>query len=89
MYQSRCGVCCVECERKEKVGCRGCIRMERPFWGGVCGVKKCCEDRKLNHCGECGDFPCQMLSEMGVSEGFDPAPKIEQCRRWALECPKS
>jgi len=31
-----------------------------------------------------------MLSTMGVEQGFDPAPKLEQCRRWAAErqkCP--
>ncbi len=85
MFQSRCGVCCNECERKEKVNCTGCINMKKPFWGGECGVKKCCEDKGLNHCGECSEFPCEMLSTMGVAEGFDPEPKIQQCRKWANE----
>ena len=29
--------------------------------------------------------PVKMLSTMGVEEGFDPAPKLEQCRQWACE----
>ena len=53
MYESRCGVCCDSCERKEAVHCSGCLNMEKPFWGGLCGVKACCEEKKLNHCGEC------------------------------------
>ena len=85
MFESRCGVCCDKCERKEKVHCTGCITMEKPFWGGDCLVKSCCEGRKLNHCGECPDFPCEMLSTMGVKEGFDPEPKLKQCRIWAQE----
>ena len=54
MFQSRCGVCCDSCGRKQAVNCKGCINME-------------------------------MLSTMGVEEGFDPAPKLEQCRQWACE----
>lgn len=42
-----------------------------------------CSLDDLNHCGECSEFPCQMLSTMGVAEGFDPEPKIQQCRKWA------
>lgn len=30
-------------------------------------------------------FPCEMLSTMGIEEGFDPAPKLAQCRKWGLE----
>lgn len=85
MYQSRCGVCCDECTRKEKVNCKGCINMKGPFWGGTCEVKSCCEAKNLNHCGECESFPCHMLSTMGVEAGYDPEPRIEQCRKWAEE----
>ena len=85
MYESRCGVCCNSCERKEAVHCTGCLTMEKPFWGGECQVKSCCQERGLNHCGECEEFPCEVLSSMGVDQGFDPTIKIEQCRKWAEE----
>jgi len=85
MFESRCGVCCDSCERKDEVHCTGCLAMEKPFWGGECGVKTCCEGRGLNHCGECADFPCEMAAAMGKELGFDPAPRLEQCRKWARE----
>ena len=85
MYQSRCGVCCDECTRKENVHCQGCIHMKLPFWGGECGVKSCCETRQLNHCGECDEFPCQMCAKMGEDMGFDSAPRLQKCREWAKE----
>lgn len=85
MVESRCGVRCEICERKEAVKCIGCINMDIPFWGGVCEVKTCCEKKIHNHCGECSDFPCEMLSNMGKDQGFDPAPKIEQCKKWLCE----
>ncbi len=85
MFQSRCGVLCNDCERKEKVNCKGCLNMTAPFWGGKCEVKSCCEGKSLNYCGECDAFPCDMLSNMGKDQGFDPAIKVEQCRKWNAE----
>lgn len=85
MYESRCGVCCNSCERKEKVNCKGCLHMKKPFWGGECGVKSCCEHKGLNFCGECEEFPCEMLANMGKEQGFDPTIKIIQCRKWIQE----
>ncbi|EEG72769.1 DUF3795 domain-containing protein [[Clostridium] hylemonae] len=85
MYESRCGICCSDCERKEEVSCSGCTNMEKPFWGGDCKVKSCCEGKGINHCGECEQFPCEMEANMGKDAGFDPAPRLESCRRWRGE----
>lgn len=85
MFESRCGVCCNSCDRKEQVNCKGCLEMKLPFWGGECKVKACCEEKTLDHCGVCPEFPCEMLSTMGVDQGFDPEPKLRQCRSWAEE----
>lgn len=84
MIESRCGVCCSQCNNKEKWGCEGCLNMEKPTWG-ICEVKKCCEEKKLRFCGECNKFPCEMLSNMGKEYGFDPSIKIEQCKKWMCE----
>ena len=85
MFESRCGVSCGACVRKEKVKCTGCVSMPAPFWGGKCGVKSCCEEKGLDHCGLCPDFPCKMEAEMGKDQGFDPAPRLDRCREWAKE----
>ena len=87
MYEARCGMCGDESERKEEVHCTGCGTMEKTSWGGDCGVKSCCEARRLNHCGECEEFPCTMEATMGAERGFDPAPRLEHCRKWAGEKP--
>lgn len=85
MYTSRCGVRCDECTRKTAVNCKGCIEMEKPFWGGECKVKSCAEAKQIHHCGECDVFPCDMLAHMGEEQGFDPSLKIAQCRIWKKE----
>lgn len=85
MFESRCGVLCASCARKEEVHCKGCPEMPVPFWGGICAVKSCCEAKQLNHCGQCTQFPCEMLCNMGKDQGFDPLPKLQHCRQWAEE----
>ena len=82
MAESRCGVCCDSCERKQAVHCTGCTQMKMPFWGGECAVQTCCEKKELDHCGLCDVFPCEMVATMGVEMGFDPAPRLENCRNW-------
>lgn len=83
MFESRCGVCCESCERKEKVNCKGCINMDKPFWGGECIIKSCCEAKNISHCGVCNEFPCLIAQNFGKEEGFDPSLRIEQCKKWA------
>ncbi|MDO5603069.1 MAG: DUF3795 domain-containing protein [Oscillospiraceae bacterium] len=83
MYESRCGICCEQCEGREEAHCSGCLQMEKAFWGGDCPVKSCCEAKGLDHCGLCPQFPCEVVSGMGKDQGYDPAPRLAQCRKWA------
>ena len=85
MYESRCGICCESCGRREEVKCKGCLNMKKTFWGGECEVKTCCESKTLNHCGECPEFPCDITKNMGKEQGYDPTPRLDNCRKWAIE----
>lgn len=85
MFESRCGVACSSCEKKKAQVCAGCIHIDKTFWGGICEVKVCCENKNLDHCGLCKDFPCEMLSNMGKELGYDPEPRLARCRCWAEE----
>ena len=58
--------------------------MEKPTWG-ICEVKMCCEEKNIRFCGECNEFPCEMLSNMGKEYGYDSSIKIEQCKKWMCE----
>jgi len=85
MFESRCGASCGGCTRRGSVNCGGCINMDRPFWGGECEVKLCCETKRYGHCGECGGFPCETVEKMGTEQGFDPKPRLANLIRWAKE----
>ena len=65
-----CGGFCGECANylgDKQPRCPGCAVVEgRPFWG-ECGVYACFSSRRLEHCGLCGDFPCERLINQ-----FDP-----------------
>ncbi|GFI04920.1 hypothetical protein AALA79_00835 [Lachnospiraceae bacterium 64-25] len=36
MIESRCGILCSECFYREQVGCKGCVNVQKPFWGESC-----------------------------------------------------
>lgn len=83
MIESRCGILCGECAYREKMNCKGCSNIEKPFWGEDCSVKTCCESKKLAHCGECNEFPCDMLRQFAYDkEQGDNGKRIEQCKIW-------
>ena len=87
MVQSRCGILCDECEYKEKTGCKGCVNIQKPFWGEKCPVKSCCEEKGNTHCGMCGEFPCELLVQYAYDDNQgDDGKRIVQCRCWNVEC---
>lgn len=84
MAESRCGILCGACEYREQMHCKGCVYIDKPFWGDRCPVKACCEDRALEHCGVCADFPCGLLTQFAYDKAQgDDGKRIEQCKKWA------
>jgi hypothetical protein len=82
MIESRCGIICSQCEYREKFNCGGCVNIQNPFWG-ECSVKACCESKKLDNCGMCSNFPCELLKQFAYDkEQGDNGARIEQCKCW-------
>jgi len=66
------------------MGCKGCVNIEKPFWGESCPVKSSCEAKGHEHCGQCEHFPCDTLKQFAYDEKQgDSGKRIEQCKRWA------
>ena len=77
-----CGIYCGSCELLDKQ-CRGCGYVDgKPFWTEQFGVKvcplhDCCRNnRHLEHCGLCPDFPCKLFLEMR-----DPSLSDEEAQK--------
>ena len=82
MVESRCGLVCSECEYAVKTGCKGCFAGD-PFWG-VCKVAACCVGKGHEHCGVCGQFPCESLRSFSYDEEQgDNGARIEVLKSWA------
>lgn len=86
MTESRCGILCEKCSYKETMGCKGCINIQKPFWGESCPVKACCESKNNKHCGLCAEFPCRLLNKFSYDENQgDDGLRIKQCENWSKE----
>ncbi|MCI9288520.1 MAG: DUF3795 domain-containing protein [Oscillospiraceae bacterium] len=83
MIESRCGILCGQCQYREQMGCPGCVNIDKPFWADACPVKACTEGKTHAHCGQCQNFPCQLLHQFAYDETQgDGGKRIEQCRLW-------
>lgn len=67
-----CGVTCAPCPDHAAGKCPGC---RETAWGDdPCPPVRCCREKGIRFCGECGDFPCEMMAEFyGESEGHKEA----------------
>lgn len=58
---SPCGIVCDDCDwftGEKHPRCPGCEAVEgHPFWG-ACETYACVKEKGVDHCGECGAFPC-------------------------------
>ncbi len=81
--ESRCGIQCSACHFKEEQVCTGCLKITKPFWGDVCPIKNCVEEKKFSCCGECQSFPCDLLKSFSYDEKQgDNGKRIENCTMW-------
>jgi hypothetical protein len=70
---SPCGIVCDYCswfKGEKQPLCPGCRAAEgKPFWGS-CETYACAKEHGVEHCGVCGDFPCDgFMSRYDPSEG--------------------
>ncbi len=68
MIESRCGIVCSECEYKKQKNCNSCINIIKPFWGYSCPIKECAENKNIENCGKCNDFPCDLLKKFSFDK---------------------
>lgn len=81
--ESRCGIICSKCEYLQKGVCKGCTNIDKPFWGDKCPVKSCCENKKLECCGNCQNFVCEQLKAFAYDpKQGDNGLRLETCRNW-------
>lgn len=78
-----CGLSCETCEFKEKFNCGGCIATKGNPFHGSCRVAQCAKSKNRRFCGECAEFPCELLQSYSNDEENGDKPKgarIERCK---------
>ena len=61
-----CGFC-LHCKKEKTPSCSGCGNHKgHPFWG-ECKLYTCATEHRVEHCGLCTDFPCDLF--VGHFEG--------------------
>jgi hypothetical protein len=82
---ARCGIYCGECEYRGLMNCPGCLGAQgKPFWG-ECLVAACNIGKGLRHCGECHEFPCQLLNRFAYDpKQGDDGQRIRNLRAWKV-----
>jgi len=63
---SYCGIDCEVCAIQ--TGCPGCRKAAGKLFWGDCALARCCMEKQHEHCGQCREFPCDMLKEYA----YDP-----------------
>lgn len=80
-FDTYCGLSCRDCTYKDAFHCGGCIATAgRPFHG-ACEVAECAKRKKKRFCGECADFPCEILTRYAHDpEHGDHGARLERCQ---------
>ncbi len=85
-FDTYCGLSCESCEYREKMNCGGCIATEGKPFHGKCDVAECAKSKNRRFCGECADFPCDLLKKYSYdAEQGDNGARIENCKRIKTE----
>lgn len=80
-----CGEC-RSCEENSDVGCEGC--RDEPELVDDCPARACAIRRGIRHCGECDEFPCEVLNGFytdGVAHHALAHDNIERIRHVGAE----
>ena len=56
----------------EDMECHGCKSGKISMFCRTCKIKMCAEERELQFCSECNDFPCPMISDFHRREAPNP-----------------
>ena len=81
MNISSCGLDCDTCHFKVEENCPGCHALKgKPHWSReeACDLYACADEKKLPHCGTCGEFPCGMLKEWASGEGPERIDNLKE-----------
>jgi len=80
-FDSYCGLESANCDYIKSQTCGGCIATKGQSFHGVCEIAECANQRNKRFCGECENFPCEILERYSHDkEHGDDGKRIERCK---------
>lgn len=78
---SVCGIDCGKCRFRTEMNCAGCRENKGMMFWGKCDIFFCSSnDKELGHCGQCENFPCEMLKSFASSENPERIDNLKKLR---------
>lgn len=56
-------------ESPEDIRCQGCLSDDRFLHCRVCPIRNCCEEKGIEGCHRCDEFPCQFIENFPLEVG--------------------
>lgn len=53
----------------QEVRCQGCLSEDLFLYCRVCPIRSCCEEKGIEGCHQCDDFPCQYIDNFPMPVG--------------------
>ncbi len=76
-----CGLDCGRCEHRASTGCPGCRASGGKMFWGECVIAQCCIRKGIDHCGQCGQLPCEHVIAFAYDSAHgDQGRRIETLR---------
>jgi len=70
--------------KREDINCDGCLSSNGRIFGhcNTCGIRRCGQEKGIENCAHCGDYPCRQLSELHKVIPNPSAPRnLEEIRK--------
>lgn len=80
-FDSYCGLECAVCDFKNTHNCGGCVATKGHPFHGSCEIAECAKHKNKRFCGECENFPCEIIVRYSNDEEHgDNGARIERCK---------
>lgn len=87
---SYCGLSCENCNYRSSNNCEGCVATQGNPFHGECEIAECAKKRNKRFCGECENFPCEVITKYSYDkEHGDNGSRIERCKTLKANLVKS
>lgn len=86
IIESYCGLQCNNCDAKKSHRCGGCVASNGILYQEKCEIAECAKSRGKRFCGECEQFPCEIIERISHDPEYgDNGTRIERCRAMKAE----